>query len=102
MQKQGGGWTRVLANRNSKVVSRNEDKANSGRDYSILHGVDFIKDRAPGRSFEVRMSKGCRIWRWAMGVSLKLTTEIRLYLARPTWGIASLRQTTDFYPRIHR
>jgi hypothetical protein len=24
------------------------------------------------------------------------------YTSRPTWGIESLRQTTDFYPRIPR
>jgi hypothetical protein len=37
--------------------------------------------------------------------SFKLRTSTPGYIAetsRPTWGIASLIQTTDFYPRIHR
>jgi hypothetical protein len=36
--------------------------------------------------------------------SVKLRTSTPGYVAetsRPTWGIVSLRQTTDFYPRIH-
>jgi hypothetical protein len=35
------------------------------------------------------------------GITAKLRQKVGKISSRPTWGIASLRQTTDFYPRIH-